>query len=221
MALQLLKKLGHQHGILASGDAYGHPVPGLQQAVGTDGFREGRHQVLPKPPHPPQGFLNFLLPAFPGQVFPQPRAISILQAYRVIALLLQLLGQGQALGSVHAEQDKLPVPRKLPVFRPDRQIRNMQRSRNRPVGIGSFISYINQNPGLLRNIRQLLQGYFQVFHALSLLSAGFQCVFSFRTLTSARCWWLLPHTALYTGDSSIPSPSGAPYAFPVPRSFRR
>ena len=46
VALQLLQQLGHQHGILAAGNADGNLVPCLDQLVPLDGNDEGRPQLL-------------------------------------------------------------------------------------------------------------------------------------------------------------------------------
>ena len=46
VALQLLQQLGHQHGILAAGNADGNLVPRLDQLVPLDGNDEGRPQLL-------------------------------------------------------------------------------------------------------------------------------------------------------------------------------
>ena len=167
--LQLLKELRHQHGVLAPGNADGDPVPGLQQVPDADGLGEGGHQVLPEPAHPPQGILNLLLPAFPGQVFAQPGAVPLPEADRVIALFPQLLRQGKAPGAVHAEKHQLQVPRQPAGVGLRQRIGAGNRARNRSVGKGSLVPDIHQHPGLFRKIRQLLQGYFRLFHFFALL----------------------------------------------------
>ena len=46
VALQLLHELGHQHGVLAAGNAHGNAVTGLHQLVALDRHDEGGPQLL-------------------------------------------------------------------------------------------------------------------------------------------------------------------------------
>ena len=221
--LQLLKELRHQHGVLSSGNADGDPVPGLQQVPDADGLGEGGHQVLPEPAHPPQGILNLLLPAFPGQVFAQPGAVAFPKADRVIAPFPELLRQGKAPGAVHAEKHQLPIPRQPAGFGLRQRIGAGNRAGNRSVGKGSLVPDIHQHPGLFRKIRQFLQGYFRLFHfffLLFFLSEFILKAFPRPGLRPGRCGSLPPHTAGYTGGNSSLWPSAARHGCPARRSSR-
>ena len=92
MAFQLLKTLGHQHGILAAGNTDGDPVALLDQLVIVDGFGK----------FTPDGFAELFLETLlhvPGKilghilfhVIEQPRSEASLETVRIVAICLQLI----------------------------------------------------------------------------------------------------------------------------------
>ena len=96
--VKLLKQLGHEHGILAAGNAYGDAVAGLDQIIGADGF--GKLGKKPLVPRLADAFLDlllqagFLLPLHPVQ---QPARVAALQTVGFHAQTAQIFRR------VHAE----------------------------------------------------------------------------------------------------------------------
>ena len=106
--MQLLKELGHQHGILAAGNAHGDAVAALHQLVIAHGLREVAPQLFA------ELFAQTVLYALAQLVgllalhlIAQPFDIAALEAVRVDALLPQRLGRVQTELAVRAVEDEL------------------------------------------------------------------------------------------------------------------
>ena len=142
MPLYFLQAFGHQHGVLAPGDADRNPVPRLDKLVPDDGLREGREQPLPEFPTVPDRLRDFLGPVGLHELLFQPRRIAARQTVRVVSEPAQLFAGIRTLRPVHAEQHEHPVPRQKPPFRVSHGIRMALRAGDGAVGKGDIVADI-------------------------------------------------------------------------------
>ena len=163
MALQLLKELGHEHGVLPAGDADGDAIIRLHELIGLDGLCKAAEEVPVEAPVLDQGLFNLLVPVLRRVAFLQPGPVAPGQGPGPVALFAQDLRHPQALRPVHAKKNVLRIVRKDPVRHLLQQVRNLNGSGYGPVLVGNVVSHIDKGPKTFRQIRQVFYADFYIF----------------------------------------------------------
>ena len=173
VAVQLLKELGHQHGILAAGNAHGDAVAALHQLVIAHGLREIAPQLFAELfAQAVFHALTQLVGLLTLHLIAQPFDIAAPETVCVDALLPQRLGRVQAELAVRAVEDELPSVRfgriALQLF-----LRDGQRARNHAVIARLLVAHIDQYIVLRRKPPHFLN---RNFHVRFLMLSSINCL---------------------------------------------
>ena len=147
MALQLLKKLGHEHGILAAGNTHGDFVPALNHVVSA--HRLGEFGKQPLVIRLAQALFNlgaFFCVLLPLHFPHQPAHVAFLQAVGLQPLFPQALGRLHAVQAPGAVQHDFFVPGKGRNLRLQPLLGNRNRPGQHAVIGGVFVANIHQQP---------------------------------------------------------------------------
>ena len=169
VALEFLKKLCHQHGILAAGDADGDPVPVLNLPVFDDGARKGVEKITVKMSllqRKLNVFTKLAVPRLSGDGMKCPRTIAAGKALRSKAKILQLFRKLSGHGSVFAVQDDAFVfgkRRKAVSFRIFAHLsgRKKNAARDKAVLVVALFPGVHQNIIIGTELIQLRGRYFE------------------------------------------------------------
>ncbi len=163
VALELLEKLGHQHGILAAGNADSDVVTLLEQIVGVDRLRKGSEQRFVE--FFADAELDVFLPvpvSFPERGG-EPGTVSAGKVRAVIALFPEQRNQLCALDTLHAKKNVAFCPVQASGRGLHGNVRHADRARDGPVGKGYAVPDIREDIFGRRKIRQLIYGKFYFF----------------------------------------------------------
>ena len=162
VALYLLEKLRHQHGVLAAGNAYRHPVAGLQQLVFVQRLREfAEYAAVEFPRDTTLNLCGAVGAALHCDLLAQPADVPSGEVRGGITALTESLGDLLADDSAAAAHDDILVRGEFHAgYRVRRNIHGVVYMPERKRG---FIAHVYQHDLLRRNAPQFADCYF-FFH---------------------------------------------------------